>query len=240
MALDTKQNSLAPIWCLVANVREFTRHGHGGLTIQRGLKHFSGSAKVYCFPPLWGDGYEDIRVVGRHRGTARLIRLVLPSRYLSNWRAKLVYEPRVLRLLTYPDGSPIWGSDENGHQTVEDMAVHMRARGAQLAEWNAISGMEPRIPVFEPCEPALGRDAMAKYLIRQLADDDRRVRAKAVRLLGALEHPDVVDPLAALLEREPVDYVRLDCLAALRQIGTAEARATVERWQARQSNDRTR
>lgn len=57
-------------WCVVANVATHTRHGPGGQDIYRGLNHFAAGAKVWVLPVQWGDGGENVFVVGRHRGTA--------------------------------------------------------------------------------------------------------------------------------------------------------------------------
>lgn len=53
--------ALEPQWCLVANVREWTRRGVGGQDIERGTKHFSGEQKYTAVCPngitvflLWG------------------------------------------------------------------------------------------------------------------------------------------------------------------------------------------
>jgi hypothetical protein len=84
------------IWCLVANVapeQVYTQEHN----VRLGTKHFSPNAKVYCFPPAWGDGYEQIRVIGRHRGSSRLVTLIMPSRRLTNWRVKYVRHPYVVR-----------------------------------------------------------------------------------------------------------------------------------------------
>jgi hypothetical protein len=87
-------------WCLVGNVRAQTRHGRDGSDIQTGTKHFSPGTKVYCLPPLWHDGYEKIKVVGRHRGTRKLVTMVVKSDWITNWRAKVVYSPEVRRHLS--------------------------------------------------------------------------------------------------------------------------------------------
>lgn len=94
-----------PIWCVVANV--INEHPFGeGKEIKRGTKHFPAGAKVYCFPVLWGDGYERIKVVGHHRGSHKLITLVMLSNLLENWRVKMVYSPQVIkRLQEHWDGS---------------------------------------------------------------------------------------------------------------------------------------
>ena len=40
-------------------------------------KHFSGGTKVYCYPSHWGDGYENIHVIGKPRKSRNLIMIVL-------------------------------------------------------------------------------------------------------------------------------------------------------------------
>jgi hypothetical protein len=86
------------LWCIVANVAGEQLYGENR-EIKRGTKHFSAGTKVYCFPPLWGDGYEKIKVIGRHRGSRRLVTMVLPAKRLTNWRVKLVYSPQIVALM---------------------------------------------------------------------------------------------------------------------------------------------
>jgi hypothetical protein len=84
------------VWCVVANV---TREPHAkgpDAEPQLGIRRFAPGAKVYCFPQLWGDGGEKIRVLGRHRNGARLIDIVIASRYLTNWRVQSVFKPYVV------------------------------------------------------------------------------------------------------------------------------------------------
>lgn len=100
------QHKPDPVWCVVANVREETPVGEGDREKQRGSKHFEPGAKVYCFRPLWGDGYENVKVVGRHRGSHRYVTMVIDSKYLINWRAELVYSPHVIgEMKGYWDGT---------------------------------------------------------------------------------------------------------------------------------------
>ena len=37
--------------------------------VKLGTKHFSPGTKVYCAPGHWGDGGENIVVIGKHRGS---------------------------------------------------------------------------------------------------------------------------------------------------------------------------
>jgi hypothetical protein len=87
-------------WAVVANVAKITARGEGGLELRSGLKHFSGGAKLWVAPARWGDGGEKINVVGRHRGSKRYIAIVVPTRFLTNFRVRGIYSPTVYRLLT--------------------------------------------------------------------------------------------------------------------------------------------
>lgn len=75
----------------------------------RGTKHFRQYAKVFCFPPQWGDGYEHIKVIGRHRKSKRYITIVMSSKRITNWSIKRIYIPHVIREMKLNGG---WkGSD---------------------------------------------------------------------------------------------------------------------------------
>ena len=98
-------------WCLVGNIAESRQFGPGGLEERSGTKHFSPKTKVFCLPAQWGDGYERIVAIGRHRGSKVFSRMVIRSEWVTNWRAKVVYHPAVLALLC-ADGSRNWVSEE--------------------------------------------------------------------------------------------------------------------------------
>lgn len=66
-------------------------------------KNFLQGTKVYCFPPQWGDGYERVMVIGRHRVSKRFIQIILPSRKIKNWRIKQVYSPNILKQIMLSD-----------------------------------------------------------------------------------------------------------------------------------------
>lgn len=91
--------SLKSQWCLIGNIVQERPAGHGGLQIKRGTKHFAPGTKIYAFPVQWGDGYQRIIVVGRHLGSKAFVTMVINSEWVTNWRAKVVYNPEVLRRL---------------------------------------------------------------------------------------------------------------------------------------------
>jgi len=98
---DAKPEPLGrePQWCLVGNIVGERVPVVAGQETRRGTKHFSPGTKIYAFPAQWGDGYEKIIVVGRHRGTKDFVTMVIKSDRVTNWRAKVVYNPEVLRRL---------------------------------------------------------------------------------------------------------------------------------------------
>jgi hypothetical protein len=97
-AQDDVRNAPA-VWCLVATVAEEQPFGVDGDDVRRGTKHFAPGAKLYCFQAGWGDLYERIMVVGRHRATHRYVTMVMPSKRLTNWHVDLVYSPYVIARL---------------------------------------------------------------------------------------------------------------------------------------------
>lgn len=102
-------------WSLVGNIKDVRPSGVGGTEVKHGTKHFSGGTKVYCLPAQWGDGYEKIVVVGKHRGCPDLVRMVIRADWVTNWRAQVVYNPRVLALfaeLGALEGRANWQSKE--------------------------------------------------------------------------------------------------------------------------------
>jgi len=101
----TEQNSQ---WCLIANVLP-------GVT-NATSRHFSAGTKVYCLPAAWGDGYEQIPVVGVHRGSRKLACVVVSREGIGNWRAKVVYSPAVLRMISewcLQKGHPNWSGEQH-------------------------------------------------------------------------------------------------------------------------------
>ena len=67
--------------------------------------------KVYCFPAIWGDGYEKIMVIARHRGARDFVKMVIRSDWITNWRAKVAYHQSILTM--FQEESANWKSKEH-------------------------------------------------------------------------------------------------------------------------------
>jgi hypothetical protein len=110
-----RENKIEPLWCVVANIAEDISFGEEH-RIQKGTKHFSPGTKVYCCPPLWGDGYENIKVVARHRGSKQFVTMIVRAKWLTNCRAKLVYNPHILNEI-----SNVWDGSEKSKNLAENL-----------------------------------------------------------------------------------------------------------------------
>jgi hypothetical protein len=110
-------------FCVVANVAAETTHGVGGADIRSGVQHFSAGSKVWVLPPQWGDGGDQLIVVGHHRGTRGrgYSRIVMPRRHLTNFRVQAIYNPALLHALVasqdrYPTVPRQWAGRDDAER----------------------------------------------------------------------------------------------------------------------------
>ncbi|GAA0894693.1 hypothetical protein GCM10009122_43740 [Fulvivirga kasyanovii] len=97
--------------------------------IRRGTKHFPPGAKVYCFPARWGDGYEQILVIGRPRKSKRFIMVILNSNLVRNWRLMRVYSPFIKKKMLENGG---WDDSEKSKETIEEMLKWLPERSSKI------------------------------------------------------------------------------------------------------------
>jgi hypothetical protein len=91
--------------------------------MRKGTKQFPPGAKVYCFPALWVDGYENIKVIGKPRKSRRLITVVMRSALITNWRLKKVYDPEVITLMLTQKG---WTNADEDKMKIERLAASLK------------------------------------------------------------------------------------------------------------------
>lgn len=105
-------------WCLVGNIVKEHEFGEKH-EIKYGTKHFSHGTKVFLAPAQWGDGYENIVVIGLPRHGNKYIEIVTRSEYIENYRIKKVYNPAILKLMCLSRYC-WWGDTENDRKKIID------------------------------------------------------------------------------------------------------------------------
>jgi hypothetical protein len=116
-------DSPVSIWCIVANVIR-TLHPEGPEGEMRlGTRLFAPGAKLYCFPPLWGDGGDRLKVLGRHRRGRKFVEAVIPAKLLTDWRPKQVFDPHVVEAM-----STYWDDTEKSKALAEETIEAFRSR----------------------------------------------------------------------------------------------------------------
>jgi hypothetical protein len=125
-------------WCLTANIRERTPFGPGGEIEKAGSKHFRPGARVYVVG--WYPGMcETAIVVGYHRGSRRMCRMALHVKYLEKLKAKVVYHPHVLKLMS---SEPTFHSRKGTREEAEEMGHAILAWQRSL--WSEKEGEQAR------------------------------------------------------------------------------------------------
>lgn len=135
-------------WCVIANVAREPHPEGSPPEMRAGTKHFAPGAKLYCAPPLWGDGCAKLRVLGRHRGGGpKLIEIVVATKWLTGWRARKVFHPHVVATL-----GDWWGDTEEAHLKAVEMAEALHRRGSDPpGVWDGGPG-----PVADRLDPGAG------------------------------------------------------------------------------------
>ncbi|MCR5621129.1 MAG: hypothetical protein K6G18_04670 [Treponema sp.] len=115
-------------WGLVGNI--IGEHEFGeNRDIYYGTKHFSSGTKVYCAPAQWGDGYENIVVIGKPRHSFKYIEIVMSSNMIENFRLQKVYKPAVLKKMADENSWGFWGNTDEDKAAILDMRLQSEGFG---------------------------------------------------------------------------------------------------------------
>lgn len=107
-------------WCLVGNIADKRIYGEDH-EIQYGTKHFSPGTKVYIAPHQWGDGGENLVVLGVPKNKKGLIECVIRSDYICNFRLKKIYPSAVLKRMN-ESKYYWWGNDDEWRDCIVNYA----------------------------------------------------------------------------------------------------------------------
>lgn len=98
MSDETATASGEGLWCVVANIKRDHACGPSGAETKSGTRQFRGGSKVYIAGCFAGTCCGVI-AIGLHRKSRRFITCVVNVNHLEDFRAKMVYHPRVLQLI---------------------------------------------------------------------------------------------------------------------------------------------
>ncbi|MDE7289900.1 MAG: hypothetical protein K2N71_10430 [Oscillospiraceae bacterium] len=103
-------------WCLVGNIVGAHEFGEAH-EIKYGTKHFSSGTKVFVNLVYGGRGHERIMVIGVPRHSRNYIEVVIPSKYVENFRIQKVFKPAVLKRMENSDYE-WWGKTDTDHDRI--------------------------------------------------------------------------------------------------------------------------
>ncbi|MCE2997456.1 MAG: hypothetical protein ACK5RG_12605 [Cyclobacteriaceae bacterium] len=107
------KNELTFIWCLVANISTDDS------------SRFKKGTKVYLYPPLWGDGYQSIKVIGKDRETNKFMEIIVNEKRLSAYKVVKVTKPDIIsRFCNH------WNNNPDSVEAMLKMADEMNRRKA--------------------------------------------------------------------------------------------------------------
>ena len=116
-------DSIEWVYCLVGNIIDKHEFGENK-EIRYGTKHFAPGTKVYCYPGNFGDGYERIYVVGKPRKTFKLIKVIMKTEYITNFRLKKVYDKRIIKDMFFDGG---WNNYDESEKMIITLAKSLNA-----------------------------------------------------------------------------------------------------------------
>ena len=120
---DSKEKTW--VWCLVGNIVESHEFGENKILLT-GTKQFRPGAKVYMAPSNWGDGYENIVVIGRPRHSRHYIEIIMRSAYIENYRIQKVYTPFLLKMMENSEFR-WWDDSEDSYQSINVLVDALNA-----------------------------------------------------------------------------------------------------------------
>ncbi len=126
---DYINNGHSWCWSLVGNIVEKHEHGEEH-EIKSGTKHFTQGTKVYLAPIQWGDGYENVVVIGLPRHGRKYIEVITRSIYVENYRMQKVYKPAVLKLMC--NSKYRWWNDTENDR--KEIIKYLEGRAPEEAE----------------------------------------------------------------------------------------------------------
>lgn len=124
-------------WCLVGNIVKTHEFGETH-EIKFGTKQFSAGTKVYMAPIHWGDGYENIIVIGKPRRGYQYIEIIMRSKYIENLCLQKVFKPAVLKRMDNSEWT-WWGNQDTDRDEIIQYLESRNPKEAKKAKLKAVA-----------------------------------------------------------------------------------------------------
>ena len=105
-------------WCLVGNIVGAHEFGEAH-EIKYGTKHFSSGTKVFVNLIYGGRGHKRIMVIGVPRHSRNYIEVVIPSKYVENFRIQKVFKPALLKRMENSNYE-WWGKTDKDYEHISN------------------------------------------------------------------------------------------------------------------------
>lgn len=93
--IDKEKYFDGDVYCLVGNIKDLRKYGQNH-ELRTGIKNFAAGTKVYISLSNWGDGVEQVPVLGKPRHKNGFIECVIRSEYIGNYRVEKIYSPLLI------------------------------------------------------------------------------------------------------------------------------------------------
>lgn len=120
------------LWCLAGNIVDSHEYGMEH-EIRHGTRHFPPGAKVYLLPVYPGMGLHKVSAIGIPRHKRGYIEVVIPIRYVNNFRLQKVFKPAVVQRMKISDFT-WWGNSDKDRDIIIKYLEYLAPEAAENAK----------------------------------------------------------------------------------------------------------
>ena len=106
---------------MVGNIVDKHEYGENH-EIRYGTRKFRGGTRVVLTPLCWGDGYEQVNVIGLSRYSRKYKKSVIRRDLITNYRVKKIYSPTILKIMEEAENNDNhcwwWDNTEESYQEI--------------------------------------------------------------------------------------------------------------------------
>ena len=116
---------------MVGNIVDKHEYGENH-EIRYGARKFRGGTRVVLGPQRWGDGYEQVNVIGLSRYSRKYKKSVIRRNLITNYRVKKIYSPTILRIMEETEDNDShclwWDNTEESYQEIVKLSNSLNSK----------------------------------------------------------------------------------------------------------------